>query len=519
MIIGDNLAGILALTIRGSVKLLLIFLLFLILLPACSNEFEDAVKREIFRSAINDNVIDKDDFENIKNLAKQYEEKTPLLKTLSNSDSQMCKFINDYLKSEGKKYIKGNVKFECPVEGVPPKLDKIRFYIETSMSMAGYMNGGTEFQATVNNMIGILGGKYGQGSIIPNTIVDEIKPYSDLDSFRYDVTNSRFAFGGHSPVDRIFSMILSRSGLNDISIFITDAIMSGSNSDVQSNPEFNIEQTSLLMNNIRARFDNVKGKFSISVYGFRSRFNSNSQKGFCYFTYRNGKVFQNFKRRPFYVFVIGNKQLLKEVTDVMKNDSFFRPEKSLDFGIQNDPVRRYTLFHSHLPIHQRGSCLFVNSNSVKCKWNPSATDPVKFGVGLNLSGLPGYARENKYLTDHLGISISNNIRLTELNPPVSAISGIKLDPVVEQKKSNSLGCTHFLNLTISDLFDQDEIINVTVRGEEDNWYESWSCTNDLEIGTDTGLQEKTFNLNWLIYGIRSAYSSGNLVDIKIPVSK
>jgi hypothetical protein len=496
--------------------LLIVFFIPLLFIVSCNSEkkCEKKLNKKIQFASFSDKKIDEVDYNNIKSYLIQYKEKCGMYQELLKSDSALCGYIKKRVK---------NVEVEaCEII---PSLNRIRFYVETSLSMAGYMKGGKEFQETVNNLIGVLGGNYNFNRFIPNTIVDSTVPYG-VDDFRYRLTNGRFPFSGHSPLDNIFRIILENTGANDINFLITDGIMSGSNADIAQNPQFNIQQQALMRNLIRSRFDGVRDAYGISVYGFKSRFNSNPTDHICYYTYNNGPIYQNFTRRPFYIFVFGNRKLLSEINKVLKsNDRLFLPEKELHFGVQNKPIRFYTAFHSHLPIYELRSCYPRDDGSIKInRGYPSAVKPVKFAIGLNLSSLHDYAKTDNYLhKGHLIIEPTNNLKMKNSDSQILPVDPIKskIQSNVEIRKINSLGITHYLNLVVTDLYTPKENITVKLLKEEDRWYESWSCDNDMDIGFDQDIQEKTFNFKWLVYGIRDAYNQPgeSFVEISIPVNK
>lgn len=474
------------------------------------NKIERKLNQDIILAS-NDKIVTESEFNNLKTFLLQYKS---MIKTVSNtSDTALCALI---VKISGR-----NVVIKCPSPPEAPcNLNKIRFYIETSQSMGGYMNGGTEFQDVVNNLIGILGGEYNFIHFLPNTITSQIGRYKNVTDYTHDLTTSGFKFGGHSPLDQMFGIILDSTRKNDVNFLVTDAIMSGPNNAISANPQFNIQQKFLMMNLIRAKFEAVKDSFGVSIYGFRSKFNSSAAKGFFYFTYDNTHITQNFQLRPFYIFIFGKKQCVIDIDNRLRKNTFFKPEKELHFGLQTRPETRYVTLHSHMPPQLRGSALLMDDNSIRCNWNPSAARPVKFAVGLNLSELPGYSKTAQYFTNHLRIRSSNNLKIDSTNLKISQLNLGMFDPVVEVKKINSLGANFYLDLPITDLYTQQEEINIKLLKEEDRWYEEWSCDDDSNIQTNPTLQTKTFNFKTMIYGIREAYKSdsdNSFVDINIPV--
>ncbi len=472
---------------------------------------ESEFKKMVVRSSL-DGVVDQN-------------EKEVIIKYL-NENSKTDDFANLVIDNEllNKKIreISGKTDLEIwnPESVIIPKLGKIRFYIETSMSMGGYLNGGTEFQNTVNYLIGDLRQGYNTINFVPNTIDKKITNYKDVDAYADDLTTSKLHIGGHSPLHEAFKIIIDRADSNDINFFATDGIMSGSDQQIAHNPNFNIEFRSRLLTSIKACFEEVKNDFGMSVYAFRSRFNSNPHKGYYYFTFNNTRIASNFSDRPFYIFVFGNKYLMDTIrTYIDEETKFVKPIEILHFGTNQKPIKSYALFNNHQLLTMR-NCMFPDQRTIKCNIEPSDQDIVHFAVGLNLSDIPEYAREADYLNRNVVIEHSNEITLKHDAFKTIDQDFIKsLHPAVQQFILKE-GCTHYIDIYVNHLFSLEEIISLKIKKNENKWYEEWSCDNDQNIKTDVSIQKKTFNFKYMIYGIRDAFKNDdnmNFVDVKIKI--
>lgn len=456
----------------------------------------------------NDGILNKEDIQEIKHFAGQ----TDCEEFLKSNNDSLCQYIRKVCAGK-------NVNIECG-PAITETLASIRFYIETSGSMGGYLNGPNNFQDVVNNLIGSLtaGDEKSTIHFLPSTIAEDVVPYK-LEQFRDDLTQSGFKISGHSPLHDVFRIILQRAGPNDLTFFVTDGIISGSNEDVRSNPQYNIAQRTLLMNKIQGVFhDKLKDPFAVSVYAFTSEFKTKPGK-IRYYTYDNAPVDQTFKERPFYIFVMGKSTLVKENRDKIKRDPLFKPVKEMHFGLESEAIEKYVLFKSHLP--NNATCMFQNEVRVKCNEEPSASSPVMFGVALNLSGLPVYARNQSYLDSNLRVDAPPTIQYKkEPLRPIDGVLKARLEGVKERPAILSSGSDYYLNVQVESFYSTHDTITIQVGKKPDNWYSEWSDDDDKDIGFDRSSQRKTFQLKYLIDGIIRAYNKQDTyVNAKIILTK
>ena len=193
----------------------------------------------------------------------------------------------------------------------PPKPyspSKVKLYVENSGSMDGYMFNGSELKDAVYSFVSGLSTHsdttelYFVNSDVYNekaTLHDVIYAMSPA-SFKSSPGNK-----ANTDIADIFSMVLSRIEENSVSVLVTDAILdlpSGSTSF------FFTKQTQ-----IKSIFENYlknNPNFAIEIFRMSSRFNGK-------YYYTGGSVALSNQQRPYYMFVLGDKQALSAANGIV----------------------------------------------------------------------------------------------------------------------------------------------------------------------------------------------------------
>lgn len=487
--------------IVGSVVGLIIILF--IVCNGCDNGGNSCscIKRDV-RSYADDELIDVEEYKKLcEKIDSHPEECNPNLKDPLN----MAEYANQVTHHD-------SVIVIIPKE-VHYELENIRFFIETSASMKGYMHGSTDFQNIVNNLIANIQGQYYQIPLIPSTIDSDIKPYKDKGEFSEHITQGKFQYGQHSPLHDVFEVILDSTGMSDISVFVTDGIMSGTNEQIRSNREYNVQQRNgMLRVSITDAFINKADSIAVAVFGFTSNFNCSNNDEVYYYDYQNQRHVVNFTNRPFYIFVIGNKCLLPDFIKHIKKHTDFNPEKELFFNTY-EQVKDGKLFISH--IRDRKNC-FIEGEVIKYEERPSEYEPMRFAVGFDLRGAPdcthdpGYLKNNCVIfNDDLDIELGSEIYFGEIDRTL-------LNELRDKREKDKIhNCTHYAEFEIFDIINPRDTLAFYIDYQLDDWYKHWSSDDDRNI---TASDNRTFNFEYLIKGFESAFErTKRLIEIKAPL--
>lgn len=385
------------------------------------------------------------------------------------------------------------------------EIGKIHFYIETSGSMAGYFDKTTEAKSVITNFITKIDNSIGQK---PFNIyyVDGIparKYTKSTSEFIDEIATTKFAIGKSSQLDKIIEHISSKNQSDQVTLLVSDFILSFPDKDIKSNPNINKENANgSLKAKIFERFSQLKKKgFAVSIYGFKSMFHGN------YFDYQNSKTEIN-ESRPYYVWVIADKEILKSFNKKVHEFEDFKPEKELSFGLyESDPITDKIIF----PTIERGITKWTAMSSNE-GIEEIEGDNFQFTVGLNLSNLPAYAQDINYLNSN--IKYSSN----ECTVNLKFIAKDKIDPSKIRSKNQKLSfneCTHFLTLDVKKMLIENGKIEIELPFLYENWYESWSCDSDI---TKEQRKDKTFAFKHLVEGVKEVYSTKDQKFIKFSLT-
>src|SRR5690606_34389502 len=264
-------------------------------------------------------------------------------------------------------------------------------YLETSASMGGYFNQDADFKTIASDLTAKI-----NKNIKPLTIwfiADSTSKYTkDVDQFSSDIATTKIADQKSSQLHKIIGEIAAHTDSSDVSLLISDCILSFPDEAIKANPEINkTEAPNALKNNIFNTFSDLKNRgLATSVYAFKSKFYG------TYYNYQNQKTILKGDLRPFYIWVIGNDELLGKFNAQLADISTFKPEESLHFGFSEEPVSDYDILTQ---VEKSGRWSKGNSGieDVEIPQN----DSLRFAIGLQLEDLPLYAQNLDYLQNNL----------------------------------------------------------------------------------------------------------------------
>ncbi|RIV18125.1 hypothetical protein DYU11_29665 [Fibrisoma montanum] len=400
----------------------------------------------------------------------------------------------------------------APQEETPtaPKADTIRqinVFLETSASMNGYLRGSTEFKDIVSELVT----KAAQIEPVRRplalyTIDKDLKPYSGgVSAFVESLATTPLATGKSSELHRIFEQVGAKARNGEVAILISDCVLSFPDAEIRKNPEINrTDASSVLKNAINQQFAQLrKDTISASVYAFESAFNG------TYYDYQNKKQVLNGEQRPFYVWAIGKQRVLTLFNQQLQERLNAKPEHRLDFGA-GQTVTDYNLFFT---LNREGETWEADKPAINNLKKVKPDAPAEFALGVDLSGLPAYAQTEEFLTKNLAVSAGNaRVKLVKVEERDDVKDAEKLKANESRMLSES---SHVLTFRVSQLFDAQTPVTITLPVRYDTWYVDQSTMDDR---TPENRQGKTFALQHLMNGVREAYETGAGSFLKLSVT-
>jgi hypothetical protein len=322
----------------------------------------------------------------------------------------------------------------------------VNVYIENSGSMDGYVKGATEFENAVYNYLSDILISDVSDSLNLFYINSKIIEYgSDIQDFieKLEPTTFKQRGGnrGTSDIANVIDAVLSETQSNEIAILVTDGIFS---------PGQGKDATEYLENQkigIKRRMANYLEKYSntaVIVYQLSSKFD-----GTYFYQDKKNKTEKGMHftgQRPFYVYVIGNAQLLTQLREKVPDAKFKGSGVQHVFlAISSNQQVKYAVNPS---IGKYKKSKNDTKNTIKDLEKDDRTGKVKFAVNVDFS---------KLLLDE---SYLNNVN----NYENSSKYEMEIKPSVTKN-----GYTHTLTFT-SDKVHKGEV-SVKLKAKLPDWVE------------------------------------------------
>lgn len=403
--------------------------------------------------------------------------------------------------------LKGKKPKGCPIL---PKIGKITLYLETSASMNGYFGGSAAYKQIVADLAVKIDKEISPVSI--NLISDTIRGFpNNATAFSSHIATTKLAVDKSSQLHEIFKKIALNTKGQDVSIFISDCILSFPNKVVKTNPNINkTAANSTLKNNIYTTFMDLKNnRQAASLYAFSSQFFG------TYYDYQNVKTKLTGTVRPFYVWIIAKNNILPIFDDKLIKIPNFKPEQSLHFGLMDNMVNQY---HILTQLGMAGDWTLIKSDPEKGdigieEVSSKKNNPQEFYAAVDLSALPPYAQRLDY--------ISKNLKLNRRGCSAEVVVSAKGNPDKLKSKKQKMffeQATHIIKIKVKNIQLDKASLQLTLPLQYDTWYQDWSTMNDKQVKT---LGKKTFAFQYLVNGVMEAYNNNdkNFIDLKFQINQ
>ena len=382
-----------------------------------------------------------------------------------------------------------------------PKGDVINLYIDNSSSMKGYFE-----SKNLSPLITVLSGiqQYFSGSNINGYYIEKesIKEYP-FDQLTTDLSSKKLS--GYSDAIQLDGLIKKIAiqykneshNSNVIDFIITDGIPSGSNDEVNpkkengeviikdpNNRTFNIDYASTLQSRIANALSGIKD-IAASVYQFQSGFNGD------YWFFNNTKEYKNWDLRPFYVLVIGNKDMvMKFAESENKGLEFFNTNNKVHFGSVDEKAIKLS------GPFKKGT--IVDPDEFKeAEEEDGYKGYIVIRPQLSLAGLPYFARNSSYIQKNAKITLDGK-----------DVPFVDKDAMEEGYRIEG-GMLTF-QFKVEQL--KKYRLKIGIKNTTPSWVDESTCLNDKSV-SDLILKSRTFNLKYLVEGLKNGItgSKGDVI--------
>lgn len=350
-----------------------------------------------------------------------------------------------------------------PVKSYRPS--KIKLYVENSGSMDGYMFDGSELKDAVYSYVSGLSTHSDTTELFfVNSDVYNVK--AQLHDVIYAMSPATFRNSpgnkANTDIADIFKMILMQLEDNSVSVLVTDAIL-----DLPSGATafFHTKQTQ-----IKSIFENYlkdNPNFAIEIFRMSSRFN-----GKYYFT--GGSVVLTNQPRPYYMFVMGDKQTLSAANGIVA-------KSQIQHGVDN-----YYAYSSYTQVP------FVVMNKKK-KGHDG-----QFDVRLQQKAVPVIAKVDLQYTLHDEEFLKEPI----LYAVAFGDDSIKIKSIKELPKEPEY--THAFTITLPENAEEGSVNLYFCPPPYPLWLDD---ANDDLSDVSVATTMKTTGIKYIVQGISDAFAS------------
>lgn len=343
---------------------------------------------------------------------------------------------------------------------------KIKLYVENSGSMDGYMFDGSELKDAVYSYVSGLQTHsdttelYFVNTGVYNVTVPLNKFISTMSPATFHKSPGNKA---NTDIANIFGMILSQLENNCVSILVTDAIL-----DLPSGSSafFRTKQTQ-----IKSIFENylkVNPNFAVEIFRMSSRFNGR-------YYYTGGSVVLSNQQRPYYMFVLGDKQALSAANGIVA-------KSQIQHGVED-----YYAYSSYTQVP------FVVLNKNKKKGRNG-----QFDVRLQQKAVPIITKADLQYTLH----DEEFLKEPSLYSVAFGDESIKIKSIKELPKEPEY--THAFTLTLPENADEGSVNLYFCPPPYPLWLEE---ANDDFSDASVAATMKTTGIKYIIEGISDAFAS------------
>lgn len=385
---------------------------------------------------------------------------------------------------------KNSIAAEKPVPSVEITKPAINVYIENSGSMDGYVKGVTDFKHAVYSYLSDIKISTLTREINLFYINSKIIPYgSDISDFieKLDPNSFRVRGGnrGTSDISNVLDSILSNTEENTISMLVSDCIFSpGKGKDAD---QYLINQQIGIKTNF-AKYLWRNANSAICVYQLSSQFDG------YYYNREDAKKKIN-DRRPFYIWIIGDK---KQVTELSTK---IPVSKIKGGGIENTFIimqGNQTIDYAIRPGTGKFSLDKKEPKKKIVKAKKGHSGKLSFAVNADFSQ---FLLGDKYLT---------NVDNYTLNDKDYILA-------ITNSPQGSGSYTHSLNLSSEKV--KPSYLSIKLKTHVPEWVERMNDNVGLDIHADESMH-KTYGIKYLINGVYEAFTQHNdfYTEIKIGVN-
>ena len=408
---------------------------------------------------------------------------------------------------------KPNMKdsFECIVDESDTLKLNYKVFVESSGSMKGYLNGETEFADVLWDLFkDIIESKTNKDInfyFIENNIVDQVQipMINPLEKIKYFMDNlNKNVKGSTSDMATMIGGVIDSTKENDISLFISDCIFSPGK---RKNPiNYLAEQQNIIESRINKKMIYDSTDLSFVLLQYSVMFNG------TYFNMEDRPTKLKDEKRPFYIWIIGNKVAINRFIKSVKVKHSYLKNKLVVLSASENKAFKI------IPTPLEG-CSFIVNNETKVIIDDKDTTKKTFSF-REISKTKASSDSN-VISFQLIVCLKSvydflNFVSDSTSSPQSIIENKEnyefSDPTFMVDKSIKSGNTAALitikksNITRVD----SSLLELRLKYiKKDKWYEIISIEDDRNIKDNL---DKTFGFKYLVNGFINTINKSEVLQ-------
>lgn len=355
------------------------------------------------------------------------------------------------------------------------------FLFDASKSMRGYLK-----SAGDSRFIGVISAI----GNIPNSTVVHLYGEKEGESiakneFDRKLNRGDIAWSNESDLKAMVqSMINHTANGDDVCFLLTDGILSGSNSDINSSPgrSYNIKMREKMSEDLLSMLSPKCDNLCALIVRYKAKFNG------TYSCYNNAPKKLVDKERPFFVIALGKWGNIKYIEEELKN-------RKASGGLS-------TAYEDIVMIGDSRSYKKIKLSAAE-GLNPKGNKLVikkefrsdNITLSADLEQLPDYMQTEEYMNANIELYVQHGQK---------ALKG--LDKKYYNISVNNINGKNILKLSINAGQLQNSKLVFKLKYAMPEWVESKSDDNDLNIATDPSKLNKTFNLKYFVGGFTALHN-------------
>lgn len=362
-------------------------------------------------------------------------------------------------------------------------------YVDASGSMKGYLGASSDdrFRGTLAAFM------YSAPTEVRLFGTQEGKALSSS-QFEKQLNAKSIQWSAESDLTKMISTLIQRisSGYASYGILITDGIMSGSNSEIQCEPNYNKTRRGLLTQKIQNVFNTYKEnkenkQLNAIVIQYTSSFRDK------YYDYKNTNITLNDKERPYYAIIFVKSEDCNSYLQKLEQNDALKAYTNIYVIGESQPEIKILPYKETASLASGG--LQLNSAAIR-------KNDGNLALTVNIQKLPNYMRDAEY--------IQNNIELIKINDRGE-------QQVISPERYTLEVASNRLVLSINPNYIKGSKIKVKIKNSLPRWIETVSSDDDSQIAYDESELARTFNFKYLMDGFKPLHTYADIATPEISI--